>query len=262
MKKRALTGICIAAMLMALMGCGSKAPEPTVKEDIAETVEKVAEEEQEEAAPVEEEADEADADKEEPAKAEESGDEPEFSIGEIKDNTYENEYLNMRFTPLEGMEFASEDRLAQLSSVTADLFKDEEAVKKQLDSGSVILSCYASSDETKAPVKTFNVTMQTVNALQMLNADEETILDQATETIKNVFEQNGFTNVQISKEKMTFLGDEHAVMYLTAEKQGIGKLYEREVVVIQNGCVASYTASVVGAEEDISKDILDQVKEY
>ncbi len=270
MKKRIIVMICIVTMMVSVIGCaGSDRGSEVVNEtaEVTETADTSTEEQavDDVSEPAEETAaDIAEESTEEPEEAEEPEEEaPEFSIGEVKDEVYENEYLGIKFTPLEGMEFASEERLAELSSSTKETLKDIEKTREALENGSVLIVCYASTDSAEIPVKSFNITMQMTDTAQFDDTNEtlETeILASAGESIKTVLEQNGDTDVEVSVEPGSFLGEKHMIMNLTAKIEGVGMLFEQEAVVIQDGCVAAYTASIVYDSGEPVMDILDHVE--
>ncbi len=101
-----------------------------------------------------------------------------------------------------------------------------------------------------------------LNAIAVKNFSEEDILSAASDSVIQALGNGGFTNVKTNIEDVEFLGEKHASMSITAEIEGYGTLYEREVVVISNDCIASYTASAFGTDSDETTDVLKYVQKY
>ncbi len=263
--KKLLALICALSMVLSLTACGGAeqkaadpAPEAVESTDTAEAPEKEE---------VSEPATEEDTAEETEEVSEESESSAEFSLGTINGNVYENDFLGIRIAVPDDMAFANEEELAQLSSTTADLLKDQAKAKDMIENGSVIIACYASTDNSKSPLYTINLTMQSfssmgLSAIAVKNFSEEDILSAASDSVIQALGNGGFTNVKTNIEDVEFLGEKHASMSITAEIEGYGTLYEREVVVISNDCIASYTASAFGTDSDETTDVLKYVQKY
>ena len=130
-----------------------------------------------------------------------------------------------------------------------------------------MIACYAASDKTKLPINTINLSIQSIasmglNAKAVENITEEDILDAATDPVVDVFKNSGFTNIDVSMEPVTVLGEKHSSLYITADIENYGKLYEREIVIIKNGYASCFTVSDIGSDSDTTKDLLGYVEKY
>lgn len=249
--KKILVLMLAGSMALSLVACGATAdtaePESVVVEEpsVVESVEEVPATIPEEPTTVEEETEE----------------EATFTTGEIVNGVYENPMIGIRYTLGDAMEFASEERLAELSASTADVLKDDKKVAEELKNGNVMIVCYASTDENAIPVFTFNITLQTEESLKKYGEySEEIILQSAMNELKPTFESYGFENIEMSLENAEFLGEEHPCLYMTADLADGRSFVEREFVIIKNGYAASYTASIIGGDKDTTMDILNNVE--
>ncbi len=247
--KKLLVIMLAGSMALSLAACGAAADtdvpesvveEPSVVESVEETVEPASTEE---------------------ASTEEEAEEVEFTTGEVVNGAYENSLLGIKFIALDGMTFASEDRLAELSSSTADVLKDNAKVLKSMKDGSVIIVCYANTDVSTMPVYTFNITMQSEDSVKAAGTlTEDRILESAKPQIESALKAQGLENLEAVIEPADFLGEKHTSLYITADYPGVGKFFEREFIIIKNGYVASYTASEFGSDTDNLVDVFDNVE--
>lgn len=248
--KKIIVLMLVGSMTLSLVACGKTAdvaePEsvavekPSVVESVEETVEPASTEE---------------------ASTEEEAEEVEFTTGEVVNGAYENSLLGIKFIALDGMTFASEDRLAELSSSTADVLKDNAKVLESMKDGSVIIVCYANTDVSTMPVYTFNITMQSEDSVKAAGTlTEDRILESAKPQIESALKAQGLENLEAVIEPADFLGEKHTSLYITADYPGVGKFFEREFIIIKNGYVASYTASEFGSDADNLVDVFDNVE--
>ncbi|MCR4764005.1 MAG: hypothetical protein K5696_10795 [Lachnospiraceae bacterium] len=244
MKKRVWAVLVIAAMTISVTGCGKQAEEAP-----AETKEPVVFEEQ-----VKEPEPEPEPEPEEPVR-------PPFTLGEVKDGVYSNEYLGISFEAPEDMVFADEEKLAEYSALAKDVFSDLTEVQKLLTDGSVVMACYAAGDPKVSPVRSFNITLQDLaSAEEAANGEaitEESVVDAAMEDITPLLEKQGFTEIHSERTTMKILGGQHAGMLLTAKTPNQGSITEREVCVLDDDYIVCYTASCIG-DTDTSEEILQK----
>ena len=70
-----------------------------------------------------------------------------FSLGEIKDNKYVNEYFGYSVGVPKGYIFYGDKELAEVNEVTEAFIKDAAAVKKSIDEGESVLVAYAEGSD-------------------------------------------------------------------------------------------------------------------
>lgn len=248
MKKKLLVTILTLALTASFVGCGPQKIEPA-KNNNAESE-----------APAEEassEASSADVAEEASSASSESSESGDSISGEIDGNTYTNKYFGVKIALDNNYHFATDEELQTLNSTITDLniFSDNAAAKKALDNGTVMIVTYAVDGTTG---KTLNVVLQSVGTLTGALANEQSLLEAGKKDTISALEAQGLTDVTATMETVTFMGEEHPSLLLTAKVNG-ADLYQRCICLIKDGYIANFTASGLDKEQ-FDKDLLSATK--
>ena len=245
MKKKLLVTMLTLAIAASSVACGSQKIEPAKNNDAVEATSA-------EAAPSEDSSETAAEDSS--SESSDSSDSGENISGEISGNTYENKFFDVKIALDDNYHFATEEELKTLNSTITDMniFSDNKAAQKALDNGTVMIVTYAVDGTTG---KTLNVVLQSVGSLQGALANEQSLLEAGKKDTIAALEGQGLTDVTATIETVTFLGEEHPSLLLSAKING-ADLYQRCICLIKDGYIANFTAS--GLEKDsFDKDLLN-----
>ena len=160
-----------------------------------------------------------------------------FTLGETKDNAYENSYFNLRIPILKGMKFDSADEVARLNGQLADLASSDTAKQLITDGRTVIV---AGASDNKSTL--LNISINNVGSKIIKQYGEQSLLAGDTKTIASEYEKMGYTSVSVSVDTITFLGEDHPSLLVTGNIMG-RPFYERQVCVIKGDYIAVVTVS-------------------
>ncbi len=167
----------------------------------------------------------------------------------VDGNTYINEALGYALVLGEEWTVADEAGLAQMAGLTADLLNDETA-RENLKNGVTMYDFYASKD---GGMSTLNVTIAANTASALTLMDEQTMLDLTISMTKDALEASGFENLTMETAPITFAGEEHLCIELSATISGL-TVYERLMMFATEECV--YTLTACSFNEDLTADYL------
>lgn len=179
--KIALMILLVASMLFVLTGCGEEKENPAV--DNNTTTE------------------------------EQTADEPktEFSMGEWKDNTYENKFLGLKFNLPEGWTYSSDEEIAQMMNIGSELLNDDQKKAAELAKLTSVYYMVANDPNTGN-----NVSIMSEKPL--MDVTTEYYLNQLKTQLTAVESMN-YEIGDTSKEKVS--GKEFETLTVTASMSGI-----------------------------------------
>ena len=179
--KIALMILLVASMLFVLTGCGEEKENPAV--DNNTTTE------------------------------EQTADEPktEFSMGEWKDNTYENKFLGLKFNLPEGWTYSSDEEIAQMMNIGSELLNDDQKIAAELAKLTSVYYVVANDPSTGN-----NISIMSEKPL--MDITTEYYLNQL-KTQLEALESMSYKVKNTSKEKVA--GREYDTLTVTAAISGI-----------------------------------------
>ena len=203
--------------------------------------------------------------------------------GIIREGTYENAYFGIQFDAGEDMIFTDDVGVHQINTTVGAIYGEESELQRALDEGRFIVAAYAESSRGETIYSTFNVSIQSVDddekavlydedgeilsAEQKMTAPlddqtaamkraEEKILRDGMEQLDDMFEREGYTQVETAVSEEEFLGEEHPCFQAEALWLAI-PFYERQVVLVKEDYVMSLTVS--SYFEDHTEELLARV---
>ena len=185
-------------------------------------------------APTEEPADDAPAEEEE---------EDSFQRGVIDGDTYRNEFFGITFTLPEDHQFATDEELAQVASVTQDMLENE-AVLEALDSGRVIYDMY----EYGYDGQNTNIAIEKVNAMAGALISEDKYREVCLSKIDEQLAGTGMELVEHAETTQMVGSTEHPAVTLTLTYED-RTIYEK-LVFIKGGSYFALVTSAAPTAED------------
>ncbi len=141
---------------------------------------------------------------------------PQTLLGSVENNVYKNDFLGLRFTLPENWVFYTEDEIRELNNLTTQYF-DEDA-KKQIENATLIYNMNASHPESGCST---NLNMEKLSTAQLGYLNIEASLKAQFDMMKNAYENIGYTDVEISYQKVSVSGKELDGVRLTANLFGV-----------------------------------------
>lgn len=146
----------------------------------------------------------------------ETENEPEFSMGKVSSNTYNNDFLGLSCTLPSEWVFYTEEQILEINNIVGDVV--DENAKKQLENATIIYDMYASYISEGSSI---NVNLEKLNAVQAVTLNIKNTLEGQIGTIKSAYENMGYTDMDIGYQKVTVDGKEFDALKFTAKIQGI-----------------------------------------
>lgn len=169
-----------------------------------------------------------------------------FDIGTVSDYTYTNDYLGLKLPLDENWYFASENELAQISSLTAEAL-DNTYAGEMLENGSVIILCYAQKLNGADNV---NVGVEK-KPLENITVDQ--IINLQLSVVEEQYKSMGLEDATCTKGETVFLGEKVPCMITIASTDN-GTMHQTSVMHLVDGLIVTITAT--SFNEDITEQIL------
>ena len=135
----------------------------------------------------------------------------EFSMGEWKDNVYENEFLGLEFNLPEGWEYSSDEEIAKTMNLGTELLNDDQKYAAEVSKLNSVYYMLA-----KNPSTGDNVTV--LSEKPLVDVTTEYYLDQL-ETQLTAVDSINYEIGDASKEKVA--GREYSTLTVKAKMSGI-----------------------------------------
>ena len=174
--KIALMILLVASMVFALTGCGEEKENSAVDNNTATEEQKAG-----------------------------------FSMGEWKGNTYSNEFLGLKFNLPQGWAYSSDEEIAQMMNVGAELLNDDQKIAAELAKLTSVYYMVANNPNTGDSVSI-------LSEKPMMDVTTEYYLDQLKTQLAAVESMN-YEIGDTSKEKVS--GKEFETLTVTASMSGI-----------------------------------------
>lgn len=201
--KKVFSVLLVLAMLFALCACGGNADKP---EDKPEN------------------------------KTEEKLPEKKVSRGTVTEGVYQNEYFGLTADFGEDWTFLSDEDIAQISGLAAEM-TDNENLTESLDSGKVVFDFYATRNDL---LVSCNLVIEKVGILAGAVLDEKQYIDGQIEQLTEALEAQGLTDVVAEHKTTSLAGKERECISVTAVSAGV-PVYEEIIVIKQGGYFSNIT---------------------
>ncbi len=158
---------------------------------------------------------------------------PEFSLGNTDGLVYENKFIGIGCTLDSGWSFYTDEQIKELNNITNDLAGD--AYVEAMKDANLVYDMFAVSDDQ---LKNMNVILEKVNPITLTSLDIAQNFENSFATMKESFENIGYTNVAYEIGEITISGKKHVSLNITAEISGI-KMYQKCFAIKCNGYLAN-----------------------
>ncbi|MBR4949210.1 MAG: hypothetical protein IKZ25_00380 [Clostridia bacterium] len=142
--------------------------------------------------------------------------EPEFSLGKTTSNTYNNDFLGISCTLPTDWVFYTDEQILELNNIVGTIV-DEDIVER-LKNANII---YDMSAANQTDGSNMNINLEKLSAVQMISLDIKQTLEAQIDTIKQAYENMGYTDTNVEYQKIKVDGKEFDGLKLTAKFQGI-----------------------------------------
>lgn len=141
---------------------------------------------------------------------------PEFSLGKAANNTYNNDFLGLSCTLPAQWVFYTDEEILALNNIVGDYMDDE--IAEHIKNANIIYDMYATVAETGENI---NINLEKLTAVQLINLDIKKTLEAQIAAIKSTYQNMGYTDTQVSYQKVSVDGKEFDALKITAKIQGI-----------------------------------------
>ena len=138
-----------------------------------------------------------------------------FSLGEVSNQVYENEYIGIGCEFDENWVFYDEDQIKELNNMTADVIGDD--YKQLMENANIV---YDMMGQTTDLTSTIQVVMEKFNPDEIEFVDLKLSLESAIPTLTSTYEGMGFSNIQSEIVKINLADKECYALNLVAEING------------------------------------------
>lgn len=176
-----------------------------------------------------------------------------FERGVVEGQTYTSQFLGLTCTAPAEYTYLNDQEIAQLNDLTADVVDSEELVKQMresLENGNQVQDMYLM---TADGLQTVNVMLVKVSA-KGATVDMAAFTDMGKEQIISGYQSMGMTDVEASRETVTFMGQQYEGICTSATYTDVPVTTVQ--VCMQVGdyvCVITFTSYV----EDHTPEMMD-----
>ena len=173
----------------------------------------------------------------------------EYEHGTIDGNVYTNDFFGFSFAIDDGWSFSDEEALRQLNQSVSD-FLDNDSITEALQSGQTFIDMQAANDSD--PVNSINLTVSYAPG----TAGIEDINDASIKVMKNMYENAGFENIEITKTKAKVNGGAVDALVTTLTQSDVD-FCEKQFFLISGDYLGTITIS--GASEEECDKLLSRI---
>ena len=142
--------------------------------------------------------------------------EPEFSLGKATSNTYNNDFLGISCTLPTEWVFYTDEQILELNNIVGTIV--DEDIAERLKNANIIYDMYATNQTEGSHM---NINLEKLSAVQMISLDLKQTLEAQIDTIKQGYENMGYTDTNVEYQKINVDGKEFDGLKLTAKIQGV-----------------------------------------
>ena len=166
----------------------------------------------------------------------------EFSVGAVSGLTYENEFIGIG-CKLDGeWTFSSDEEIREMNNVTAEMAGEE--YRDMIKDASVIYDMHATHSNG---LDNIIVNLEKVNPLQLIGLDLADNYEALLPTMRDAFENIGYTDIEFNISTVTIDGKEFTALYVNAVIAGY-EVYQANIAIKCNGYLASVSVTTYGQE--------------
>ncbi len=176
-----------------------------------------------------------------------------FERGVVDGQTYTSTFLGLSCTVPAEFSYLTDEEIAEINNIAADSLSDTDLAQQlqdNLENGSQVQDMYAM---TEGGLQTINVLLSKVDA-QGAEVDMAAFADLGMEQSKTAYQSMGMTDVEASRETVTFMGQSYEAIRLTATYDGNAPVYCMQICMQEGDyvCVVTFTSYI----EDTTADMM------
>ena len=176
-----------------------------------------------------------------------------FERGVVEGQTYTSRFLGLTCTAPAEYTYLNDQEIAQLNDLTADVVDSEELVKQMresLENGNQVQDMYLM---TADGLQTVNVMLVKVSA-KGAAVDMAAFADMGKDQVVSAYQSMGMTDVEASRETVTFMGQQYEGICATAAYHDAPVATVQVCMQVDNYvCVITFTSYV----EDRTSEMMD-----
>lgn len=176
-----------------------------------------------------------------------------FERGVVEGQTYTSQFLGLTCTAPAEFTYLSDQEIAQLNHLAAEAVDDEELAKQMresLENGNQVQDMYLMTDDS---LQTVNVMLVKVSA-KGATVDMTAFTKMGMEQIISGYESADMTDVETSRETVTFMGQQYEGICATAAYHDAPVTTVQVCMQVDNYvCVITFTSYV----EDRTSEMMD-----
>lgn len=177
--------------------------------------------------------------------------EAEFSLGATTGLTYESKFIGIGCKLDSDWSFYSDEQIKELNSVTTEVAGEEYA--ELMKNANLVYDMFAVQNDQ---LGNMNVVLEKMNKTTLATLDIAETFNKTMPTLKETFENVGYTNINFGIGTVTIDGKEFTCLNTSAEIAGT-KMAQKAIGIKCNGYLATVTVTAVG-ETNIN-DIIDKL---
>ena len=176
-----------------------------------------------------------------------------FERGVVEGQTYTSQFLGLTCTAPAEFTYLSDEEIAQRNHLAAEAVDDEELVKQMresLENGNQVQDMYLMTDDS---LQTVNVMLVKVSA-KGATVDMAAFADMGKDQVVSAYQSMGMTDVEASRETVTFMGQQYEGICATAAYHDAPVTTVQVCMQVDNYvCVITFTSYV----EDRTSEMMD-----
>ena len=176
-----------------------------------------------------------------------------FERGVVEGQTYTSQFLGLTCTAPAEYTYLNDQEIAQLNDLTADVVDSEELVKQMresLENGNQVQDMYLM---TADGLQTVNVMLVKVSA-KGAAVDMAAFADMGKDQVVSAYQSMGMTDVEASRETVTFMGQQYEGICATAAYHDAPVATVQVCMQVDNYvCVITFTSYV----EDRTSEMME-----
>lgn len=176
-------------------------------------------------------------------------------LGNLVEGTYSNSFFGFSCDLDESWTYASNEQLASLIGITADVINDEDLAEAMLESG-VVYDMYATAQDGMV---TASLAIENMGIVYGNLIDEDTYIKLSIDQLPTALEAMGLTNITAESSTVNFAGKERAAVVVHGMLNEVD-FYETIVCCKVDRYMGLITVS--SYYEDITDNVLSLFQEY
>ena len=166
------------------------------------------------------------------------------AIGEIKEDTYVNEYFGLGFDLPKDWQFFTEEELAEMMDITLKVIDDEELkdlMKDSMESGNGVTNMAA---KNSAGTLNINMRLKKYENDVLKTLSEESILDMLSAPVKEMLESAGYKDLELEIREIEFAGEKKQALFINGKFYNL-PMYQAELLLLGEDYYAVVTFTSV-----------------